>query len=53
MSEDKENPKTEHEKKLHQNATDEKGPQKKEHFNQYGNQNNDRKERGAVPKEKQ
>ena len=42
--------KTEHEKILQQNATDEKGPQKKEHYNQYGKQGDDRKERGATKK---
>lgn len=33
MALDRENPKTEHEKKLHQNATDEKGPLKEAHYN--------------------
>ncbi|WP_197052649.1 hypothetical protein [Psychroserpens sp. Hel_I_66] len=47
MSKDRENPKSEHEKFLHQNATDEKGAQKKDHFNQYGKQDEDRKDRGA------
>ncbi|WP_179020068.1 hypothetical protein [Winogradskyella forsetii] len=43
----RENPETEHGKILHQNATDEKGAQKKDHYNQYGKQDHDRKERGA------
>ncbi|AEH01966.1 hypothetical protein [Lacinutrix sp. 5H-3-7-4] len=47
MAKDRENPKTEHEKTLYQNATDEKGAQKKEHYNQYGKQGDDRKKRGA------
>ncbi|WP_170233955.1 hypothetical protein [Bizionia myxarmorum] len=45
MATDKENPKTEHEKDLHQNATDEKGAQKKDHYNQYGKQDDERVER--------
>ncbi|MGC1473009.1 MAG: hypothetical protein WA775_10500 [Psychroserpens sp.] len=51
MDKDRENPKTEHAKKLHQNATDEKGPQKKEHYNQYGKQNDSRKKRAAKEEE--
>ena len=47
MNLDKENPKTEHEKDLHQNATDEKGAQKKKHYNQYGEQDDDH--RGKSP----
>ena len=46
MDSDKKSDK-EHKKDLHQNATDEKGAQKKEHFNQYGKKDNDRKERAA------
>ncbi|SDH29215.1 hypothetical protein [Winogradskyella thalassocola] len=41
----KETPKTEHEKRLHKNATDEKGPLKDDHYNQYGKQNETRRER--------
>lgn len=41
------NSKSEHEKFLHQNATDEKGAQKKDHYNQYGKQGQNRKKRGA------
>ncbi|GGW61454.1 hypothetical protein DFQ11_102544 [Winogradskyella epiphytica] len=51
MTKDRENPKTEHKKKLHQNATDEKGAQKKDHYNQYGKQGEDRKRRGAAGKD--
>lgn len=43
----RENPKTEHEKILHPNATVEKGAQKKDHYNQYGKQEHEHKERGA------
>ena len=49
----KENPKTDHEKELYQNATDEKGPQKDEHYNQYGKQNDGRKVRSANNKEEE
>ncbi|MDN3492567.1 hypothetical protein [Winogradskyella bathintestinalis] len=41
MSKDRENPKTDHEKTLYQNATDEKGAQKTEHYNQYGKKDDD------------
>lgn len=51
MEKDRENPKTEHAKKLHQNATDEKGAQKKDHYNQYGKQDDDHKKRGAAAEE--
>ncbi|MFC5196556.1 hypothetical protein ACFPH8_14535 [Bizionia hallyeonensis] len=47
MTNDKENPKTEHEKTLHQNATNEKGAQKKDHYNQYGKSDEDRKKRAS------
>jgi len=51
MSNKKDNPKTDHEKNLHQNATDEKGPLKKEHYNQYGKKDDDEhEERGAKKK---
>lgn len=33
-----------HEKRLHQNATDEKGALKNNHYNQYGKQNETRRE---------
>ncbi len=51
MSDNKKNPKTKHEKKLHQNTTDEKGAQKQEHYNQYGKTTEDRKERGSKKRE--
>ncbi|MBU2929421.1 hypothetical protein [Winogradskyella psychrotolerans] len=41
----KDHPETEHEKRLHQNATDEKGVLKDDHYNQYGKQNETRRER--------
>ena len=49
MGDDKKNvkSKSEHEKFLHQNTTDEKGAQKKNHYNQYGKQGDDRKKRSA------
>lgn len=42
----KDNPKTEHEKELYKNTT-EKGPLKKEHYNQFGKQDDGRKVRRA------
>lgn len=47
----KDQPKTEHEKRLHQNATDDKGPLKDDHYNQYGKQNETRRERAEKLKE--
>lgn len=47
MSADRKNPKTEHEKTLYQNATDEKGAQKKAHYNQYGKTYDNRKIRSG------
>ncbi len=47
MEADRENPKTEHEKTLYQNTTDEKGAQKKEHYNQYGKKDYQPKERSG------
>jgi hypothetical protein len=51
MTLDRENPKTEHEKKLHQNTTNEKGPIKEEHYNQYGKKDDEHKKRGARKKD--
>jgi len=52
MKDDKdEHPNTEHEKRLHQNATDEKGALKDNHYNQYGKQNETRRERAEKLKE--
>ncbi|WP_170234461.1 MULTISPECIES: hypothetical protein [Bizionia] len=51
MSKDRKNPKTEHEKELYQNATDEKGAQKKSHYNQYGKTNDERKKRSGGEEE--
>ena len=53
MSEDRKNPKTDHEKKLYQNATDEKGAQKNEHYNQYGKTNDRRKKRSGGDEEEE
>ncbi|EPR73509.1 hypothetical protein ADIWIN_1539 [Winogradskyella psychrotolerans RS-3] len=47
----KDKPKTEHKKRLHQNATDDKGPLKDDHYNQYGKQNETRRERAEKLKE--
>lgn len=47
MDDSKENPKKEHKKILHQNATDEKGPLKDDHYNQYGKKEDDHKERAS------
>ena len=47
MAKDREDPKTDHEKFLHQNTTDEKGPQKEDHYDQYGKKNQGHKERAA------
>ncbi|WP_178984087.1 hypothetical protein [Winogradskyella helgolandensis] len=49
--ENKKAPKTEHEKRLHQNATDEKGALKDNHYNQYGKQNETRRERAEKLKD--
>ena len=47
----KDHQQTEHEKRLHQNATDEKGPLKDNYYNQYGKQNETRRERANKLKE--
>lgn len=42
----------EHEKRLHQNTTDEKGALKVDHYNQYGKQNETRRDRAEKIKNK-